>query len=133
MKYFDKETVIAMHRLMTDRVGGSHGLRDEGLLESAIAGALASFGGVEVYPTLEEKAARLAYSLIANHAFCDGNKRIGVLAMLALLSLNGAPIFPTDEELVWLGLGVAAGELEYEAVLAFVREWRAEAEGSKKS
>ena len=121
MRYFDKETVIAMHRLMTDTVGGSHGLRDGGLLESAIGSALASFGGVEVYPTLEEKAARLAYALIANHAFFDGNKRIGVLAMLSLLSLNGAPISPTDEELVSLGLGVAAGRKTYEDVLAFVR------------
>ena len=122
MKYFDKETVIAMHRLMTDRVGGSHGIRDEGLLESAVGSALASYGGVEVYPTLEEKAARLAYSLIANHAFFDGNKRIGVLAMLALLSLNDAPITPTDEELVWLGLGVAAGKLGYCEILAFVKK-----------
>lgn len=122
MKYFDQETVIAMHRLMTDTVGGAHGLRDGGLLESAIGSALASFGGVEIYPTLEEKAARLAYALISNHAFFDGNKRIGVLAMLSLLSLNGAPISPTDEDLASLGLGVAAGERGYEDVLAFIRE-----------
>ena len=122
MRYLDKETVVALHERMTDIVGGSHGLRDEGLLESAIGSALASFGGVEVYPTLAEKAARLAYSLIANHAFYDGNKRIGVLAMLTLLALNGSPISPSDEELVWLGLGAASGELGYKEILAFVKK-----------
>ena len=124
MKNLTKETVLALHRLMTDTIGGSHGLRDAGLLESAVLSAFAGFGGVEVYPSLEEKAARLGYSLIANHAFFDGNKRIGLLAMLTFLALNGASITPTDEELITLGLGVASGEMGYEELLALIRKYR---------
>lgn len=121
MKYLEKETVFALHRLMTDTVGGAHGLRDAGLLESAAFGALATFGGEELYPSVEEKAARLAHSLIANHAFVDGNKRIGILVMLTFLRANGVSLVARDEELVALGLGVAAGELGYREILAFLR------------
>ena len=120
MKSLDKETVVALHRLLTDTVGGAHGLRDGGLLDSAVLAAYATFGGVELYPTVEEKAARLGHSLISNHAFLDGNKRIGILAMLTLLAANSITLSPTDEELTALGLGVAAGELGYEDILAFI-------------
>ena len=112
---------MALHRLLTDTVGGAHGLRDGGLLDSAVLAAYATFDGVELYPTVEEKAARLAYSLIANHAFLDGNKRIGILAMLTLLAANGRTLSPTDEELTALGLGVAAGRLGYGDILGFIR------------
>ena len=121
MRSLEKETVVALHRLLTDTVGGAHGLRDGGLLDSAVLAAYATFDGVELYPTVEEKAARLAYSLIANHAFFDGNKRIGVLAMLTLLAANGRTLSPTDEELTALGLGVAAGRLGYGDILGFIR------------
>lgn len=72
-------------------------------------------------PTLEEKAARLCYSLVKNHAFLDGNKRIGVFAMIVFLEINGIVLEVTDDELVWLGLGLADGQLEYDQVLDFVR------------
>ena len=121
MRSLEKETVMALHRLLTDTVGGAHGLRDGGLLDSAVLAAYATFDGVELYPTVEEKAARLAYSLIANHAFLDGNKRIGILAMLTLLAANGRTLSPTDEELTALGLGVAAGRLGYGDILGFIR------------
>ena len=120
MRYLEKETVVALHALMTEAVGGAHGLRDAGLLESAVSGAFLTFGGEELYPTVREKAARLTHSLIANHAFFDGNKRIGILVMLTFLSLSGDPISPSDEALVDLGLGVARGELGYGDILAFI-------------
>lgn len=128
MRSLEKETVVALHRLLTDTVGGAHGLRDGGLLDSAVLAAYATFDGVELYPTVEEKAARLAYSLISNHAFLDGNKRIGVLAMLTLLAANGRPLSPTDEELTALGLGVAAGRLGYGDILGFIRKHAAKDE-----
>ena len=77
-----KEMVLALHALMAGETGGGRLLRSEALLESAVEGTYATFGGEELYPTIEEKAARLGYSLIANHAFEDGNKRIGVLVLL---------------------------------------------------
>ena len=121
MRSLEKETVVALHRLLTDTVGGAHGLRDGGLLDSAVLAAYATFDGVELYPTVEEKAARLACSLISIHAFLDGNKRIGILAMLTLLAANGRTLSPTDEELTALGLGVAAGRLGYGDILGFIR------------
>ena len=124
MKSLTADALVALHRLLTDTSGGSHGLRDRGLLESAAASPYQVFGGVEAYPTLAEKAARLCYALVANHSFVDGNKRIGVLAMLTLLELNGEPIRPSDDALVALGLGAAAGELSYADILAFIKTHR---------
>ena len=77
-----KEKVLLLHQLLVQETGGADGLRDEGLLESAIESTYATFQGEELYPTNEEKAAWLAWSLISNHAFIDGNKRIGVYTML---------------------------------------------------
>ena len=86
---FSSEKVKLLHQLMAQATGGSVGVRDEGLLDSAIEGAFATFDGVELYPLKEEKAAKLGYSLISNHAFVDGNKRIGVY-------LNPAKNTPTS-------------------------------------
>ena len=105
------EKVKLLHQLMAEATGGSVGVRDEGLLDSAIEGAFATFDGVELYPSKEEKAAKLGYSLISNHAFVDGNKRIGVYVMLSFLELNGIHIEAADEDVVSLGLGVADGSM----------------------
>ena len=75
---FSKEKVLLLHQIISEATGGSIGVRDEGLLESALESAYASFGGQDFCPTKEEKGARLGYALISNHAFVDGNKRIGV-------------------------------------------------------
>lgn len=75
---FSKEKVLLLHRLIAEATGGSMGVRDEALLESALEGVFSSFGGVDFNPTKEEKGARVGYNLISNHAFVDGNKRIGV-------------------------------------------------------
>lgn len=121
---FSKEKVLLLHQLMAEATGGSVGLRDEGLLESALEAAFSSFGGVEFYPTKEEKGARLGYSLISNHAFVDGNKRIGVYVMLTFLAVNGIHLDCTNEDVVMVGLGVADGSMDYDALLAWVREHR---------
>ena len=121
---FSKEKVLLLHRIMAQATGGSVGVRDEGLLESALEAAFSEFGGVEFYPTKEEKAARLGYSLISNHAFVDGNKRIGMYIMLTFLEVNGIHMDCTNEDVVHAGLSVAAATMDYEGLLAWVREHR---------
>lgn len=121
---FSKEKVLLLHQLIAEETGGSIGVRDEGLLESALEAAFSSFDGREFYPTKEEKGARLGYSLISNHAFVDGNKRIGVYVMLTFLEVNGIRLDCTNEEVVEIGLGVAEGTMDYEALLFWVREHR---------
>ena len=105
---------------MAEATGGSVGVRDDGLLDSALEAAFAGFGGKEFYPTKEEKGARIGFSLISNHAFVDGNKRIGVYVMLSFLEMNGIRIQCTDDELVHVGLSVADGSMGYEELLDWV-------------
>ena len=121
---FSKEKVLLLHRLIAEETGGSIGVRDEGLLEVALENAFASFGGAEFYPSKEEKGARLGYELISNHAFVDGNKWIGMYVMLTFLEVNGIRLECTNEEVAEVGLAVAAGQMKYEALLAWVREHR---------
>lgn len=115
-----KETVLSLHRLLCERTGGDAGVRDEGLLASALETPFAGFGDTAFYPTMEEKGARLGYGMVANHAFVDGNKRIGLLAMLVFLEVNGVPLSCTDGELVRIGLSLADGSLSYPALLDWV-------------
>lgn len=117
---FSKEKVLLLHKIMAEATGGSVGLRDETLLESALANAFAGFGDTEFYPTKEEKGARLGYELISNHAFVDGNKRIGMYVMLSFLEMNGIRIRCTDAELVHAGLSLAGGSMGYEDLLRWV-------------
>ena len=121
---FSKEKVLLLHQLIAQETGGSVGVRDEGLLESALETAFSSFGGQEFYPTKEEKGARIGYSLISNHAFVDSNKRIGVYVMLTFLEVNGIRLDCTNEDVVHIGLSVADGSMDYEALLTWVREHR---------
>ena len=117
-----KEKVLALHQLIARETGGSVGLRDEGLLESALETAFSGFGGQEFYPTTEEKGARIGFNLISNHAFLDGNKRIGVLVLLTFLQINGKKPKATNDEIISLGLGIADGTLTYEDVLAWTEK-----------
>lgn len=123
IKIHENEALL-LHARLTELTGGDPGIRDRGLLDSALEGAYQTFGGQELYPTVEEKGARLGHSLISNHAFLDGNKRIGMLVMLVFLEVNGAPIEPPVPEVARMGLAVAGGEMDYEALLAWVRAWR---------
>lgn len=122
---FSKEKVLLLHQIMAEATGGSVGLRDEGLLDSALEGTFAGFGDQEFYPTKEEKGARLGYTLISNHAFVDGNKRIGVYIMLSFLEMNGIRLQCTDEELVNIGLSIASGTMKYEELLQWVLDHKA--------
>ena len=121
---FSKGKVLLLHRLIAEETGGSIGVRDEGLLEAALENVFASFGGEEFYPSKEEKGARLSYELTSNHAFVDGNKRIGMYVMLTFLEVNGIRLECTNEEVAEVGFAVAAGQMKYEALLAWVREHR---------
>ena len=118
---FSKEKVLLLHKLIAEETGGSIGVRDEALLESALESAFAGFGGSEFYPTKEEKGARLGYTLISNHAFLDGNKRIGMYIMLTFLEVNGIHMNCSNEDVVTVGLGVADGSMSYEDLLDWVR------------
>ena len=123
---FSRDKVKLIHQLLAEETGGSIGVRDEGLLDSALESAFVTFDGVELYPSKEEKAAKIAYSLVSNHAFVDGNKRIGVFVMLSFLSLNGIRIDATDEDIVQLGLGIADGSVEYEGIVSWIKAHRTE-------
>ena len=122
MTKFSKEKVLLLHQYIASETGGSVGLRDEGLLESALESAFATFEGKELYPTQEEKAARIGVSLVSNHAFLDGNKRIGMYVMLTFLEVNGVRLQCTDEEIVHAGLALADGSMGYDELLAWIRE-----------
>lgn len=117
---FSKEKVLLLHQLIAEETGGSVGVRDEGLLESALEGAFASFDGQDFYPTKEEKGARLGYTLISNQAFVDGNKRIGMYIMLTFLEVNGIRLECSNDEVAAAGLAVASGKMDYDALLAWV-------------
>ena len=117
---FSKEKILLLHKILAEATGGSSGVRDEALLDSALESAFAGFGDKEFYPTKEEKGARLGYALISNHAFVDGNKRIGLYVMLSFLEMNGVPVQCTDDELVKIGLSVAEGSMGYDELLQWV-------------
>ena len=121
---FSKEKVTLLHKMIAQETGGSIGIREEGLLESALEAAFSTFGGQELYPTKEEKGARLGFNLISNHAFVDGNKRIGMYVILTFLEVNGIHMDCTNEDVATVGLAVASGDMGYEPLLEWVREHR---------
>ena len=116
-----KQQVIMLHQDVIAQSGGSPEIRDEGLLDSALNAPFQTFAGMELYPTIIDKAAHLGYSLIKNHAFVDGNKRIGTHVMLAFLMLNVIDVDYEDEDLIQLILGVAAGKISSEQLLAWLQ------------
>ena len=117
---FDKDKVLLLLQLLIESTGGTAGVRDFGLLDSALASAFQTFDGVDLYPTKEEKAARLGFNLVSNHAFLDGNKRIGLLVMLSFLAINGINIKYTDDELIEIGLSLASGSMSYDNLLEWI-------------
>ncbi|MBQ7010370.1 MAG: type II toxin-antitoxin system death-on-curing family toxin [Clostridia bacterium] len=119
-----REKVLLLHQLITEETGGSIGVRDMDLLESAINNAYNTFGGEELYRTKEEKAASLGFSLISNHAFVDGNKRIGVYVMLTFLEAEGVKMNCTNADVVDLGLSVASGKMKYAEVLDWINKFK---------
>ena len=121
MKYLTKEQIIYLHKQLIKEFGGIEGIRNDNLLESAIASPFQTFSLKELYPTIEEKAARLGYGLVSNHCFIDGNKRIGAHAMLVFLALNDIQLDFTQEELIQIFLDLASGNSDYNTLLVWIR------------
>lgn len=113
----DNEKVLLLHQLLIEETGGEPNIGDMKLLDSSINQAYQIFDGVELYKTKEEKAARLGFSLVSNHAFVDGNKRIGMLVMLTFLELNGIKVSFTNDEIVKIGFDLAQSKMSYEQLL----------------
>ena len=111
MRYISLSEVLELHQRIVKKSGGSTGLRDLGGLESAIAQPRMTFGGQDLYPTLIEKAAALCFSLVQNHPFIDGNKRVGHAAMEVTLILNGYEIDASEDDQERVILGLASGDI----------------------
>lgn len=120
MKRLSKEQVIKIHNMLISQTGGSDGIRDESLLESALNAPFETFDGEYIYRTIKAKAAKLGYFLVKNHPFIDGNKRIGILVMITFLEINGVEVTCTDEELITLGLDLADGTIDDEDLLNWI-------------
>jgi death-on-curing protein len=121
MRYLSLAEVLELHRLVLEQSGGGAGVREMSGLESALAQPQMTFGGEELYPTVVDKAAALAFSLIMNHPFVDGNKRIGHAAMETFLVLNGHELACASDAQERVILQVAAGTMKREAFTAWVR------------
>lgn len=111
MIFFDYEQVIKLHSTLISRTGGIDGVRDDNLLDSALKTPFQTFGGKDLYPEILDKASQLCYSLIENHPFTDGNKRIGVHLTLLFLKINNIELTYSQKELIEFGLSVAAGNM----------------------
>ncbi len=120
MKQLTISQIKIIHSALISATGGSDGVRDEGMLESALNAPFQTFGGESIYPALLRKAARLGCSLVSDHPFIDGNKRIGVHAMLVFLSLNGVEIECTQTELIEIGLSLAQSSLGFEELFKWL-------------
>jgi len=111
MIFFDYEQVIKIHSMLISKTGGMDGVRDDNLLDSALKTPFQTFGGKDLYPDILDKASQLCYSLIENHPFTDGNKRIGVHLTLLFLKINNIELTYSQKELIEFGLSVAAGNM----------------------
>lgn len=120
MIILSKEQIITLHKWLISETGGTAGTRSEHLLDSAVNAPFQTFDNIEVFPSIQQKAARLCYGLIKNHPFVDGNKRIGVHVMLVFLTLNKIELDYTQAELSDTILKVASGEYEFSDLLNWV-------------
>jgi death-on-curing protein len=117
MKIITSEQVKIFHNKIIQASGGSLGIRDEKLIDSALNRGISTFDGSDLYKTDFEKISAITHSLITNHAFVDGNKRIGIAVMLLLLKLNEISISYSQEELIDLGLGIANGSIAFDEII----------------
>ena len=122
MKILKKRQILLLHSVLIAESGGSDGVRDEGLLDSAVNTPFQTFSGQDLYPTVLEKAVRLGFGLIRNHPFIDGNKRIGTHAMLVFLNLNSITLSYEDDELTSTILSVASGEMDADGLLKWIQQ-----------
>ena len=122
MIYLTREEILRFHERLIEQYGGSHGIRDEKLLDSALNIPFQSFGDFEFYPTVLEKAVRLCFGLVENHPFIDGNKRVGAMALLTTLNINNISLRTDSDELSKVTLSLSSGKIDYEDLLRWVRE-----------
>ncbi|MGN0805719.1 MAG: type II toxin-antitoxin system death-on-curing family toxin [Candidatus Coproplasma sp.] len=120
MIWLTKEQVIYLHSELIASTGGHDGLRDDNLLQSALLSPMQTYDSKELFPTIIDKAARLACGLTQNHPFIDGNKRIGAHAMLVILALNGISLSYSQKELSDVFLQLAADEVSFEELRSWV-------------
>ena len=120
MKQLSTETIISLHSELIKKSGGTDGVRDFNLLDQSANSPFHTFGGQYLYPSLQAMAAHLAFSLIKNHPFIDGNKRIGILAMMVFLDINNHPIICTDDDLIKLGWGLADSSISEVDLLEWI-------------
>lgn len=120
MKQLTKRQVLLLHEQLLQEFGGTAGIRDDGLLESALAAPFQTFGGQSLYPSVQAKAAQLGFGLVCNHPFVDGNKRIGAHVMLVFLALNGIELSYTQQELIDIIFAVAAGRANNTDLLQWI-------------
>ncbi|WP_165230573.1 type II toxin-antitoxin system death-on-curing family toxin [Aquisphaera insulae] len=121
-RYLTMDEVLELHRMVVEQSGGGSGVRDINGLDSALAQPRMTFGGADLYPTIVEKAAALGFSLVMNHPFVDGNKRIGHAAMETFLVMNGFEIVASIDEQERIVLDVAASRLGREAFTEWLRD-----------
>lgn len=114
------EQVLLMHKQLIEESGGSDEVRDIGLLKSAINNPFQTFGGVKLYPSIQEKAARLCFGIVKNHALVDGNKRLGTHVMLVFLWLNGYTLEYQDEEMINIILDLASGKITADQLMSWI-------------
>lgn len=120
-KPITKEIVLTLHKRVLERFGGADGVRDEGLLEAAIAQPWQTFDKIDLYPTVEEKAARLCFEIVTQHPFVDGNKRTGALLLGVLLRKNNIQFKPKADNYLKIIMEVASGTKGYEDLLRFIK------------
>ena len=120
MKILSKRQVLMLHTALIEEFGGIDGVRDIGMLESALSAPFQTFGGEPLYPSIQSKAAQLCFGLVCNHPFLDGNKRIGAHVMLVFLALNGIEMEYTQQELIDIILSVARGETDNQTLLQWI-------------
>ena len=124
MIFFEYEQVVKIHRSLIEKTGGMDGIRDAQLLDSALKTPFQTFGGNNLYPDILDKASQLCYSLIENHPFVDGNKRIGVHLILLFLKLNNIEVNYSQQELVDFGLDIASGKMSKNDIKGWIIEHR---------
>lgn len=122
MRFLSIENIVLFHEKIIKETGGSAGIRDRGLIESALNRACMTCDGEDLYPSATEKIAVTAHSLISNHGFVDGNKRVGVAVMVILLKMNNIKVSYTQQELIDLGLRTAEGKMKEKDILNWINE-----------
>lgn len=116
-----KSEILKLHELSIQKYGGSHDVRDEGLLDSAIARPFQTFDSSDLYISTIEKAAAIAESIIINHPFIDGNKRTGFLAMLAILKIGDMNLIASEEDVYQFIISISTGEIKFNKIVEWLK------------